>query len=98
VKVVPSTALTRRASLFPGFAVARRAVVGGALAFISVTTPLSARSGELQPIDSSRIVSIGGAVTETIYALGLEGFTQFAPPSEPIDQKVRSRSCRSSLT
>ena len=30
-------------------------------------------SGEPQPINSSRIVSIGGAVTETIYALGLEG-------------------------
>jgi ABC-type hemin transport system substrate-binding protein len=41
--------------------------------WLSVFTPLSARSGEPQPFDSSRIVSIGGAVTETIYALGLEG-------------------------
>ena len=38
---------------------------------VSASPP--ARSGEPQPIDSSRIVSIGGAVTETIYALGLEG-------------------------
>jgi iron complex transport system substrate-binding protein len=66
-------ALTRRACLFPEFALRSRAVVAGTLAFISVIAPLSARSGEPQPIDSSRIVSIGGAVTETIYALGLEG-------------------------
>jgi iron complex transport system substrate-binding protein len=65
--------LTRRASLFPEFALRSRATVAAALAFISVIAPLSARSGEPQPIDSSRIVSIGGAVTETIYALGLEG-------------------------
>ena len=65
-------ALTQRACVFPGFALRRRAVVAGALAFISVTAPLSARGGEPQPMDSSRIVSIGGAVTETIYALGLE--------------------------
>jgi len=67
-------ALTRRACLFPEFAIGRRAVVGAALAvsLLGVLTPLPARSGEPQPIDSSRIVSIGGAVTETIYALGLE--------------------------
>jgi iron complex transport system substrate-binding protein len=66
-------ALSRRASLFPEFASRSRATVAAALAFISVIAPSSARSGEPQPIDSSRIVSIGGAVTETIYALGLEG-------------------------
>ena len=68
-------ALTRRAYLLPEFAVGRRAVIGAALAvsLLGVLAPLSARSGEPQPIDSSRIVSIGGAVTETIYALGLEG-------------------------
>jgi iron complex transport system substrate-binding protein len=66
-------ALIRRACLFPEFAVGRRGAVAAALAFISITASLSARSGEEQPIDSSRIVSIGGAVTETIYALGLEG-------------------------
>jgi iron complex transport system substrate-binding protein len=68
-------ALTRRASVFPGFALSRCAVAGALLAFsgLSLLTALPARSGEPQPIDSSRIVSIGGAVTETIYALGLEG-------------------------
>jgi ABC-type Fe3+-hydroxamate transport system substrate-binding protein len=66
-------ALTRRACLFSELAMWRRGLVAAALAFISVTAPLSARSGEPQPIDSSRIISIGGAVTETIYALGLEG-------------------------
>ena len=65
-------ALTRRACVFSKFAIGRRSVVAAALAFISVTVPLPARSGEPQPIDSSRIVSIGGAVTETIYTLGLE--------------------------
>jgi iron complex transport system substrate-binding protein len=44
-----------------------------ALSLLGVLGPLSARSGEPGPIGSSRIVSIGGAVTETIYALGLEG-------------------------
>jgi iron complex transport system substrate-binding protein len=65
----------RPACLLLGFPAWRRAVVGGLLAFswLSVSAPFSARSGEPQPIDSSRIVSIGGAVTETIYALGLEG-------------------------
>lgn len=68
-------ALRRRACVFRAFAVRRRALFGALLAFISlsVLSPPSARSGESQPIDSSRIVSIGGAVTETIYALGLEG-------------------------
>jgi iron complex transport system substrate-binding protein len=67
-------ALSRHACVFPGFATRRRARVAAALAlgWLSVFSPLSARSGEPQPIDSSRIVSIGGAVTETIYALGLE--------------------------
>jgi iron complex transport system substrate-binding protein len=68
-------ALTRHACVFPKFAVRRRALVGALLAFsgLSLLATLPARSGEPQPIDSSRIVSIGGAVTETIYALGLEG-------------------------
>ena len=68
-------ALRRRACVFHAFAVRRRALFGALLTFISlsVLSPPSARSGESQPIDSSRIVSIGGAVTETIYALGLEG-------------------------
>jgi iron complex transport system substrate-binding protein len=68
-------ALTRHASVFPTFAATRRALIGALLAFsgLGVLTPLPARSDEPQPIDSSRIVSIGGAVTETIYALGLEG-------------------------
>jgi iron complex transport system substrate-binding protein len=49
-------------------------VLGAVLAvrLLGVLTPLSTRSGEPRPIDSSHIVSIGGAVTETIYALGLE--------------------------
>jgi iron complex transport system substrate-binding protein len=64
-------ALTRRTGLLSEFAIRRRGMVAAALAFISVTS-LPARSGEPQPMDSSRIVSIGGAVTETIYALGLE--------------------------
>jgi iron complex transport system substrate-binding protein len=68
-------ALKRRAYVFPGFALSRRTVVGVLLAFggLTVLGALPARSDELQPIDSSRIVSVGGAVTETIYALGLEG-------------------------
>jgi iron complex transport system substrate-binding protein len=68
-------ALTRHACVFPGFVPNRRAVVGALLAFswLSLPTALPARSDEPNRIDSSRIVSIGGAVTETIYALGLEG-------------------------
>jgi iron complex transport system substrate-binding protein len=64
-------ALTRRTGLLSEFAIRRRGMVVAALTFISVTS-LPARSGEPQPKDSSRIVSIGGAVTETIYTLGLE--------------------------
>ena len=66
-------ALRRSACLFSNLDRRRRGAVAALLAFISVAGPLPARSGETQPIDSSRIVSIGGAVTETIYALGLEG-------------------------
>jgi iron complex transport system substrate-binding protein len=68
-------ALTRHARIFPGFVPNRRAVVGALLAFsgLSLLTAAPARSDEQNRIDSSRIVSIGGAVTETIYALGLEG-------------------------
>jgi iron complex transport system substrate-binding protein len=67
-------ALSRRAGVPSGFAIGRRVAVGAALAlgWLGVFAPLSARSGETPPIDSSRIVSIGGAVTETIYALGLQ--------------------------
>jgi iron complex transport system substrate-binding protein len=68
-----SMAFTRCAGLLHALAAARPAV-GAALAFVWLSAlgmPL-ARGGEPQPIDSSRIVSIGGAVTETIYALGLE--------------------------
>ena len=79
-------ALTRRACLFPEFALGSRAMVGAALAAacIGVLAPLPARSGEPQPIDSSRIVSIGGAVTETIYALGLEGRNRRRGHDEPL--------------
>jgi iron complex transport system substrate-binding protein len=66
-------ALRRSACLFSNLDRRRLGAVAALLAFISVAGPLPARSGETQPIDSSRIVSIGGAVTETIYALGLEG-------------------------
>jgi iron complex transport system substrate-binding protein len=66
-------ALMRRAWSFSKLASRSRGAVAAMLAFISVTVSLSAHGGETQPIDSSRIVSIGGAVTETIYALGLEG-------------------------
>jgi iron complex transport system substrate-binding protein len=68
-------AFRRRAWSFRALTVGRRAVIGALLAciWLGVLAPPSARSGETQPIDSSRIVSIGGAVTETIYALGLEG-------------------------
>jgi iron complex transport system substrate-binding protein len=67
-------AFPRRAYGFRALTTERRAVIGVLLAFawLGVLTPPSARSGEPQPIDSSRIVSIGGAVTETIYALGLD--------------------------
>jgi iron complex transport system substrate-binding protein len=67
-------ALTRRAGAPSGFATGRRVAVGAALAlgWLGVFAALSARSGEAPSIDSSRIVSIGGAVTETIYALGLK--------------------------
>ena len=73
MKAIPSMALRRSACLFSNLDRRRRGAVAALLAFISVAGPLPARSGETQPIDSSRIVSIGGAVTETIYALGLEG-------------------------
>jgi iron complex transport system substrate-binding protein len=68
-------ALARPGCVFPSFAVRRHTVVGALLVFsgLSLLATLPCRSGEQQPIDSSRIVSIGGAVTETIYALGLEG-------------------------
>ena len=68
-------ALTRHGCVFHALATGRRALLGAALAvsLLGVLTPLSARSGEPAANDSSRIVSIGGAVTETIYALGLEG-------------------------
>jgi iron complex transport system substrate-binding protein len=68
-------ALARPGCVFPSFAVRCHTVVGALLVFsgLSLLATLPCRSGEQQPIDSSRIVSIGGAVTETIYALGLEG-------------------------
>jgi iron complex transport system substrate-binding protein len=54
------SALTRRAALV--------AAVG-----VSLLGPRPVVAGdESQPIDSSRIVSIGGAVTEIVYALGLQ--------------------------
>jgi iron complex transport system substrate-binding protein len=67
--------LTRDACVFPKSATRRHALVSALLAFsgLGLLTTLPAHGGEPQPIDSSRIVSIGGAVTETIYALGLEG-------------------------
>src|SRR6202453_5091460 len=67
-------AFRRRACVFHALTVGLRAVFAPRLLFssLSVLPPPSALSAESQPIDSSRIVSIGGAVTETIYALGLE--------------------------
>jgi iron complex transport system substrate-binding protein len=67
-------ALTRHAHLFSGLTLGRRALVGALLAFcgLRLLTAAPARGDEPQPIDSNRIVSIGGAVTESIYALGLE--------------------------
>ncbi len=58
-----------------------RALTGGRRALAAVSSALIAlgsfglpsRSAEAQAIDSSRIVSIGGAITEIIYALGLDG-------------------------
>ena len=38
------------------------------------------------------------ASTRAVTGASAATLTQFAPPSEPIDQKVRSRNCRSSLT
>jgi iron complex transport system substrate-binding protein len=67
-------AFTRHRCVFPGFDLSRRALAGALLVSIGLgaVAPRSAHSEEPQPIDSSRIVSIGGAVTEIIYALGLE--------------------------
>jgi len=69
----PSMAFTRCTRLSRAFAT-RHAAVGAAFALISLGALglTAARGGEPQAIDSSRIVSIGGAITETIYALGLE--------------------------
>jgi iron complex transport system substrate-binding protein len=66
-------ALPRRACVIPR-SFNRRAVVGAmlALGWFGVLASPPARSEGTRPIDSSRIVSIGGAVTETIYALGLQ--------------------------
>ncbi len=66
-------AFRRRARLVHALTMAQRAAFGAALAFagLSALGATPARSDDA-PIDSSRIVSIGGAVTETIYALGLE--------------------------
>jgi iron complex transport system substrate-binding protein len=106
-------ALTRHACAFHALAIGHPAVLGAVLAvsLLGVLIPLSARSGEPQPIDSSRIVSIGGAVTETIYALGLEDrivcvdTTSLYPP-EALKRAQRRficalcrlrESCRSSL-
>jgi iron complex transport system substrate-binding protein len=75
VKVLLSMARTRHARVFHALATGRRGVSGAllALSLLEVIAPLPAHSGESPPSDTSRIVSIGGAVTETIYALGLEG-------------------------
>ncbi len=72
--MVSSMAFTRRSRLSHALAPKRNVALGAALAFIwlAAFSPPSARAGEQAPIDASRIVSIGGAVTETIYALGLE--------------------------
>jgi iron complex transport system substrate-binding protein len=68
-----SMAFTRCARFRRAFP-ARRAAAGAALAlvFFSAFGLPGARSGEPQANESNRIVSIGGAVTEIIYALGLE--------------------------
>src|SRR5262249_10503024 len=52
----------------------RRAALASAPAIIGfcVLGSASVRSDGARPIDSSRIVSIGSAVTEVVYALGLE--------------------------
>jgi iron complex transport system substrate-binding protein len=67
-------ALMRGANLLKTVALARRAAFATAAALIGLSAlgQLSVTAGEPHPIDSSRIVSIGGAVTEIVYALGLE--------------------------
>jgi iron complex transport system substrate-binding protein len=70
MKADPSMALARRASHLLACSIRRRAVLAWIGLSVLAATPASA--GEPAPIDSSRIVSIGGAVTEIIYALGLE--------------------------
>jgi iron complex transport system substrate-binding protein len=72
VKAISSMALMRRAWFSSEAASRGWRAVAAVLASVSVTASLPALGGEPQPIDSSRIVSIGGAVTETIYALGRE--------------------------
>jgi iron complex transport system substrate-binding protein len=64
-------AFTRRACFIRALGKGRLAAIRASLVLGVLAVP-SASGGEPQPIDSSRIVSIGGAVTETIYALGLQ--------------------------
>jgi iron complex transport system substrate-binding protein len=62
----------RRAGIRQTLTTGRLAAFAAAVIGLSVLCPLPARADGEGPIDSSRIVSIGGTVTEIIYALGLE--------------------------
>lgn len=67
-------AFIRCADLFQTLALGRCAALASAVAVmgISILGSSPACADAPRPIDSSRIVSIGGAVTEIVYALGLE--------------------------
>jgi iron complex transport system substrate-binding protein len=62
----------RRAGIIQTMTTGGLAAFAAAVIGLSVLCPLPARADGERPIDSSRIVSIGGTVTEIIYALGLE--------------------------
>lgn len=51
----------------------RSLVQVAALAIFAAVTPLASAGAEEKPLDASRVVAIGGSVTEIIYALGEEG-------------------------
>jgi iron complex transport system substrate-binding protein len=57
--------------MMTGMTITRRALL--ALAAVSTIGLASARAEEAKPLDTSRLVSIGGAVTEIVYALGEGG-------------------------
>lgn len=55
--------------MFPNLTFSRRALV--ALTALSVLGFSSAQAEDVRPLDTSRLVSIGGAVTEIVYDLGM---------------------------